>query len=92
MVCVFLVRLKRRTLTNQDVAAIKDSTPPLSHGSTVMFRSLRDKGNNYIQYILKSCVPCTQNHLNIRLISDIIKKMRSQDPEIRGLKLIFFLL
>ncbi|XP_075226926.1 mitochondrial calcium uptake 3 isoform X2 [Lycorma delicatula] len=37
-------RLKRRTLTTIDIASIKDSTPNLSQGSTVMFRSLRDKG------------------------------------------------
>ncbi|KAJ1531543.1 hypothetical protein ONE63_000217 [Megalurothrips usitatus] len=37
-------RLKRRTLTDKDLANIRDSTPPLKKGSTQMFRSLRDKG------------------------------------------------
>ncbi|XP_052133396.1 calcium uptake protein 3, mitochondrial isoform X3 [Frankliniella occidentalis] len=37
-------RLKRRTLTDKDLASIRDSTPPLKKGSTQMFRSLRDKG------------------------------------------------
>ncbi|XP_034252912.1 calcium uptake protein 3, mitochondrial isoform X2 [Thrips palmi] len=37
-------RLKRRTLTDKDLAALKDATPPLKKGSTQMFRSLRDKG------------------------------------------------
>ncbi|KAM7360856.1 mitochondrial calcium uptake 3 isoform 6-T6 [Cochliomyia hominivorax] len=36
-------RLKRRILTDQEVAKIKDETPPLKKGSNQLFRTLRDK-------------------------------------------------
>jgi len=42
---IFSARLKRRMLTDQELEAIRNSTSSLRHGSTHMFRNLRDKGN-----------------------------------------------
>ncbi|XP_037923167.1 calcium uptake protein 3, mitochondrial isoform X3 [Hermetia illucens] len=45
-------RLKRRTLTANDINQIKDVTPPLKKGSPDMFRKLRDKGIiSYTEYL-----------------------------------------
>ncbi|XP_055314029.1 calcium uptake protein 3, mitochondrial isoform X4 [Sitodiplosis mosellana] len=45
-------RLKRRTLTLDDINKMKDATPPLKKGSTQMFRTLRDKGIiSYTEYL-----------------------------------------
>ncbi|XP_031621307.1 calcium uptake protein 3, mitochondrial isoform X4 [Contarinia nasturtii] len=45
-------RLKRRTLTLDDVNRIKDVTPTLKKGSSSMFRNLRDKGIiSYTEYL-----------------------------------------
>ncbi|KAM7360858.1 mitochondrial calcium uptake 3 isoform 8-T8 [Cochliomyia hominivorax] len=45
-------RLKRRILTDQEVAKIKDETPPLKKGSNQLFRTLRDKGIiSYTEYL-----------------------------------------
>lgn len=47
-----LARLKRRTLTLDDINKIKDATPPLKKGSAQMFRNLRDKGIiSYTEYL-----------------------------------------
>ncbi|KAL1492926.1 hypothetical protein ABEB36_011090 [Hypothenemus hampei] len=37
-------RLKRKTLSGNDIDRLKDITPPLNQGSPHLFRSLRDKG------------------------------------------------
>ncbi|KAJ6637023.1 Calcium uptake protein 3, mitochondrial, partial [Pseudolycoriella hygida] len=45
-------RLKRKTLTENDIQQIKDITPPLKKGSSQMFRNLRDKGIiSYTEYL-----------------------------------------
>ncbi|XP_011633004.1 calcium uptake protein 3, mitochondrial isoform X3 [Pogonomyrmex barbatus] len=45
-------RLKRRVLTDQELDIIKNSTASLRHGSTHMFRNLRDKGIiSYTEYL-----------------------------------------
>ncbi|XP_073845927.1 mitochondrial calcium uptake 3 isoform X2 [Musca autumnalis] len=45
-------RLKRKVLTEQEVAKIKDITPPLKKGSNQLFRTLRDKGIiSYTEYL-----------------------------------------
>lgn len=50
--CVFSARLKRRTLTLDEVNKVKDITPPLKKGSSSMFRNLRDKGIiSYTEYL-----------------------------------------
>uniref|UniRef100_A0A182YGP6 EF-hand domain-containing protein n=1 Tax=Anopheles stephensi TaxID=30069 RepID=A0A182YGP6_ANOST len=36
-------RLKRKSLTHGEIQQLKDYTPPLKHGSSQLFRSLRDK-------------------------------------------------
>uniref|UniRef100_A0A182U022 EF-hand domain-containing protein n=1 Tax=Anopheles melas TaxID=34690 RepID=A0A182U022_9DIPT len=36
-------RLKRKSLTHAEIQQLKDYTPPLKHGSSQLFRSLRDK-------------------------------------------------
>lgn len=46
----FTARLKRRTLTDKDLAVMRDTTPPLKKGSTQMFRSLRDKGETIFEF------------------------------------------
>lgn len=51
---IFLIsaRLKRRTLTADDINKIKDVTPTLKKGSSKMFRNLRDKGIiSYTEYL-----------------------------------------
>ena len=45
----FTARLKRRTLTDKDLAVMRDATPPLKKCSTQMFRSLRDKGKTIFE-------------------------------------------
>lgn len=48
----FSARLKRRTLTLDDINKMKDSTPPLKKGSSKMFRNQRDKGIiSYTEYL-----------------------------------------
>ncbi|XP_017489035.1 PREDICTED: calcium uptake protein 3, mitochondrial isoform X2 [Rhagoletis zephyria] len=45
-------RLKRRTLSDQDLQVIKDNTPPLKKGSKMLFRTLRDRGIiSYTEYL-----------------------------------------
>ncbi|XP_058978711.1 calcium uptake protein 3, mitochondrial isoform X4 [Musca domestica] len=45
-------RLKRKVLSEQEVAKIKDITPPLKKGSNQLFRTLRDKGIiSYTEYL-----------------------------------------
>jgi hypothetical protein len=41
-------RLKRRTLTPNEIQQLKEITPQLKHGSSQLFRNLRDKGKNQI--------------------------------------------
>lgn len=50
--CNFTARLKRKTLTENDIQQIKDNTPTLKKGSSQMFRNLRDKGIiSYTEYL-----------------------------------------
>ncbi|KAL6431679.1 hypothetical protein ACFW04_007309 [Cataglyphis niger] len=45
-------RLKRRILTDQELEVMRNSTSSLRHGSTHMFRNLRDKGIiSYTEYL-----------------------------------------
>ncbi|XP_020277798.1 calcium uptake protein 3, mitochondrial isoform X3 [Pseudomyrmex gracilis] len=45
-------RLKRRVLTDQELEVMRNSTASLRHGSTHMFRNLRDKGIiSYTEYL-----------------------------------------
>ncbi|XP_077254941.1 calcium uptake protein 3, mitochondrial-like isoform X1 [Temnothorax americanus] len=45
-------RLKRRVLTDQELEVMRNSTSTLRHGSTHMFRNLRDKGIiSYTEYL-----------------------------------------
>ncbi|XP_018368435.1 PREDICTED: calcium uptake protein 3, mitochondrial isoform X2 [Trachymyrmex cornetzi] len=45
-------RLKRRVLTDQELEVMRNSTSSLRHGSTYMFRNLRDKGIiSYTEYL-----------------------------------------
>ncbi|XP_022200654.1 calcium uptake protein 3, mitochondrial [Nilaparvata lugens] len=45
-------RVKRRSLSDKDLEAIRDATPSLNKGSTVMFRSLQNKGIiSYTEYL-----------------------------------------
>ncbi|KAG5668316.1 hypothetical protein PVAND_016261 [Polypedilum vanderplanki] len=45
-------RLKRKTLTEQEIEQIKSATPSLKKGSSNLFRSLRDKGIiSYTEYL-----------------------------------------
>ncbi|XP_011347727.1 calcium uptake protein 3, mitochondrial isoform X3 [Ooceraea biroi] len=45
-------RLKRRVLTDQELDVMRNSTSSLRHGSTHMFRNLRDKGIiSYTEYL-----------------------------------------
>ncbi|RZF39921.1 hypothetical protein LSTR_LSTR002324 [Laodelphax striatellus] len=45
-------KVKRRALTDKDLEAIKDATPTLNKGSTIMFRSLQNKGIiSYTEYL-----------------------------------------
>ncbi|XP_011693394.1 PREDICTED: calcium uptake protein 3, mitochondrial isoform X3 [Wasmannia auropunctata] len=46
------VRLKRRVLTDHELEVMRNSTSSLRHGSTHMFRNLRDKGIiSYTEYL-----------------------------------------
>ncbi|KAF4523298.1 hypothetical protein B566_EDAN009421 [Ephemera danica] len=45
-------RLKRRVLTEKDLDAIRDATPPLKKGSSHMFRNLRDKGQSVLRVLV----------------------------------------
>lgn len=52
MCCSSTARLKRKTLTEQDVQQIGAATPALKKGSPQMFRTLRDKGIiSYTEYL-----------------------------------------
>lgn len=45
-------RLKRRNLVPQEIQQLKEATPNLKHGSSSLFRSLRDKGIvSYTEYL-----------------------------------------
>ncbi|XP_017886901.2 calcium uptake protein 3, mitochondrial isoform X2 [Ceratina calcarata] len=45
-------RLKRRVLTDKELEVMRNSIPPLRHGSPHMFRNLRDKGIiSYTEYL-----------------------------------------
>lgn len=45
-------RLKRRNLVPQEIQQLKEVTPNLKHGSSSLFRSLRDKGIvSYTEYL-----------------------------------------
>jgi len=45
-------RLKRKTLTHQEIQQLKEVTPALKNGSSLLFRSLRDKGIiSYTEYL-----------------------------------------
>jgi hypothetical protein len=68
-----LARLKRRTLTQQEIQQLKEITPPLKGGNSQLFRSLRDRGIvSYTEYlfllsVLTSKSPNSKN-LSIFLI------------------------
>lgn len=52
MCCSSTARLKRKTLTEQDVQQIGAATPALKKGSPQLFRTLRDKGIiSYTEYL-----------------------------------------
>lgn len=62
-------RLKRRTLTLDDINKFKDFTPGLKKGSSQMFRTLRDKGIiSYTEYLFLLSV-LTSNSM-FRIISN----------------------
>ncbi|CRL01654.1 CLUMA_CG014877, isoform A [Clunio marinus] len=45
-------RLKRKVLTAQEIQQLKEITPPLKHGSPMLFRKLRDNGIiSYTEYL-----------------------------------------
>lgn len=45
-------RLKRKQLTENEIDSLKSNTPSLRHGSSNLFRSLRDKGIiSYTEYL-----------------------------------------
>lgn len=59
-------RLKRRTLTADDINKIKDVTPALKKGSSTMFRTLRDKGIiSYTEYLFLLSILTSTTALNI---------------------------
>uniref|UniRef100_A0A182J4P5 EF-hand domain-containing protein n=1 Tax=Anopheles atroparvus TaxID=41427 RepID=A0A182J4P5_ANOAO len=60
-------RLKRKSLTHAEVQQLKDYTPPLKHGSSQLFRSLRDKGIiSYTEYLFLLSV-LTKPHSGFRI-------------------------
>ncbi|XP_058822693.1 calcium uptake protein 3, mitochondrial isoform X1 [Topomyia yanbarensis] len=60
-------RLKRKTLTPEEVQKLKDATPQLKHGSSQLFRSLRDKGIiSYTEYLFLLSV-LTKPHSGFRI-------------------------
>ncbi|XP_055378620.1 calcium uptake protein 3, mitochondrial isoform X2 [Condylostylus longicornis] len=60
-------RLKRRSLTVNDVNKIKDYTPQLHQGSQNLFRSLRDKGIiSYTEYLFLLSI-LTKPHSGFRI-------------------------
>lgn len=60
-------RLKRKQLTEQDVDQLKGATPALKHGSSNLFRSLRDKGIiSYTEYLFLLSV-LTKPHSGFRI-------------------------
>jgi hypothetical protein len=52
----FAARLKRRTLTPNEIQQLKEITPQLKHGSSQLFRNLRDKGENAFFYQRKIAI------------------------------------
>ncbi|XP_038116289.1 calcium uptake protein 3, mitochondrial isoform X4 [Culex quinquefasciatus] len=60
-------RLKRKTLSPEEVQKLKDVTPQLKHGSSQLFRSLRDKGIiSYTEYLFLLSV-LTKPHSGFRI-------------------------
>ncbi|XP_065078192.1 calcium uptake protein 3, mitochondrial [Ochlerotatus camptorhynchus] len=60
-------RLKRKSLTPEEVQKLKDVTPPLKNGSSQLFRSLRDKGIiSYTEYLFLLSV-LTKPHSGFRI-------------------------
>ncbi|XP_061506214.1 calcium uptake protein 3, mitochondrial isoform X5 [Anopheles gambiae] len=60
-------RLKRKSLTHAEIQQLKDYTPPLKHGSSQLFRSLRDKGIiSYTEYLFLLSV-LTKPHSGFRI-------------------------
>ncbi|XP_058452222.1 calcium uptake protein 3, mitochondrial isoform X2 [Malaya genurostris] len=60
-------RLKRKALTPDEVQKLKDGTPQLKHGSSQLFRSLRDKGIiSYTEYLFLLSV-LTKPHSGFRI-------------------------
>ncbi|XP_058062884.1 calcium uptake protein 2, mitochondrial isoform X2 [Anopheles bellator] len=60
-------RLKRKSLTQAEIQQLKDYTPPLKHGSSQLFRSLRDKGIiSYTEYLFLLSV-LTKPHSGFRI-------------------------
>ncbi|XP_062563032.1 calcium uptake protein 3, mitochondrial isoform X3 [Armigeres subalbatus] len=60
-------RLKRKSLTQEEVQKLKDVTPALKHGSSQLFRSLRDKGIiSYTEYLFLLSV-LTKPHSGFRI-------------------------
>ncbi|XP_049278217.1 calcium uptake protein 3, mitochondrial isoform X5 [Anopheles funestus] len=60
-------RLKRKSLTHGEIQQLKDYTPPLKHGSSQLFRSLRDKGIiSYTEYLFLLSV-LTKPHSGFRI-------------------------
>ncbi|EAT36619.1 AAEL011306-PA, partial [Aedes aegypti] len=60
-------RLKRKSLTQEEVQKLKDVTPQLKHGSSQLFRSLRDKGIiSYTEYLFLLSV-LTKPHSGFRI-------------------------
>ncbi|XP_053692885.1 calcium uptake protein 3, mitochondrial isoform X3 [Sabethes cyaneus] len=60
-------RLKRKSLTPEEIQKLKDFTPQLKHGSSQLFRSLRDKGIiSYTEYLFLLSV-LTKPHSGFRI-------------------------
>nr|XP_029736400.1 calcium uptake protein 3, mitochondrial-like isoform X3 [Aedes albopictus] len=60
-------RLKRKSLSQEEVQKLKDATPALKHGSSQLFRSLRDKGIiSYTEYLFLLSV-LTKPHSGFRI-------------------------
>uniref|UniRef100_A0A182QHN9 EF-hand domain-containing protein n=1 Tax=Anopheles farauti TaxID=69004 RepID=A0A182QHN9_9DIPT len=60
-------RLKRKSLTHGEIQQLKDYTPALKHGSSQLFRSLRDKGIiSYTEYLFLLSV-LTKPHSGFRI-------------------------
>ncbi|XP_055636429.1 calcium uptake protein 3, mitochondrial [Toxorhynchites rutilus septentrionalis] len=60
-------RLKRKSLTPEEIQKLKDNTPQLKHGSSQLFRSLRDRGIiSYTEYLFLLSV-LTKPHSGFRI-------------------------